>query len=161
MNDLAAFPADAPLYYELAMLCSRLSMGPLPQRNFHAALVNAGYRVSATHAAVGCLKTDAPPAVVWRILRAWEGSSAATRVAARHRDDPSTIPHAILVRGAGGDAAEPAIDFTVPEELRRELAEAKASSGPHFVNNPGDNWGPGSRASGSRAEHRSKKEARK
>ena len=36
-----------------------------------SALVNAGYRVSGYHKDPQAVKTDAPPAVVWDVLRAW------------------------------------------------------------------------------------------
>ncbi len=38
---------------------------------FRSALVNAGYRVSGSHACPLAVKTDAPPHVVWDILRCW------------------------------------------------------------------------------------------
>lgn len=38
---------------------------------FRSALVNAGFRVSGSHACPLAVKTDAPPHVVWDILRCW------------------------------------------------------------------------------------------
>ncbi|KAM6288857.1 LOW QUALITY PROTEIN: tRNA (guanine(26)-N(2))-dimethyltransferase, partial [Aegotheles albertisi] len=36
-----------------------------------SALLHAGYRVSLSHACKNALKTDAPPAVLWDIMRCW------------------------------------------------------------------------------------------
>lgn len=36
-----------------------------------AALINAGFRVSHQHKEPRAIKTDAPPEVVWDIMRCW------------------------------------------------------------------------------------------
>jgi tRNA G26 N,N-dimethylase Trm1 len=38
---------------------------------FSSALIRLGYKVSASHAARGSLKTNAPASVVWDVMRAW------------------------------------------------------------------------------------------
>ena len=38
-----------------------------------SAILNQGYKVSASHAARGSIKTDAPTKVIWDIMRTWVG----------------------------------------------------------------------------------------
>ena len=45
----------------------------MAQLKFRSALLHAGYRVSITHTSAEAVKTDAPPSVVWDIMRAWVG----------------------------------------------------------------------------------------
>jgi hypothetical protein len=145
-----------------------------------AALVNAGYRASGTHAAPGCVKTDAPPAFIWAIARAWEARPG-NAAAPRFRDNPATVAHAILVQNAPGPKlttgasegaapapaadALPAVDFSTatPAFVAWRAGEANGtstgsasgaasrSSGPRFIGNPQAHWGPGTRASGAKA----------
>lgn len=37
-----------------------------------SAILNAGYKVSYSHAAKMSVKTNAPPSLVWDIIRSWE-----------------------------------------------------------------------------------------
>lgn len=89
---------DVPLYHTLTNLCSAVNSCTIPMQSFKAALVNAGYRVSAYHKEPQAVKTDAPNhggssllhldcspmllltssmrivpylSVVWDIIRAW------------------------------------------------------------------------------------------
>ena len=39
---------------------------------FRSALLNAGYKVTFSHANKVSIKTDAPNEVIWDIVRAWE-----------------------------------------------------------------------------------------
>ena len=36
-----------------------------------SALLNKGYKVSASHAMAGSVKTDAPMDVIWDVMRSW------------------------------------------------------------------------------------------
>ena len=91
---------DVPLYYELTRVCSitKQSCGKLVL--FLSAILNSGYRVSLTHANKNGIKTDAPPAFLWRMMRAWaarEGSTAWQRnlaegTAGRWAGHPSSSP---------------------------------------------------------------------
>ncbi|XP_069692231.1 tRNA (guanine(26)-N(2))-dimethyltransferase [Periplaneta americana] len=62
---------DVPLYYTLDSLCSILHSETLPMMQFRSALLNAGYRVSFSHASRMSIKTDAPSNIVWDIMRHW------------------------------------------------------------------------------------------
>lgn len=61
---------DVPLYYDAGALASRLRSSMIPLPDLFAAIENAGYRASGSHAAPGVIKTDAPPSVMWEIMRA-------------------------------------------------------------------------------------------
>jgi tRNA (guanine26-N2/guanine27-N2)-dimethyltransferase len=52
-------------------LCKSVRATPPKSTVFRSALLNAGYRVSGSHANPLAVKTDAPPEVVWDVLRCW------------------------------------------------------------------------------------------
>jgi tRNA (guanine26-N2/guanine27-N2)-dimethyltransferase len=62
---------DVPLYLSLHSLCATLKCTSPPASLFRYAIVNAGYRISGSHASCLGLKTDAPMDVVWDIMRCW------------------------------------------------------------------------------------------
>ena len=62
---------DVPLYLSLHSLCSTLKCTSPSASLFRYAVVNAGYRISGSHASRLGLKTDAPMNVVWDIMRCW------------------------------------------------------------------------------------------
>ena len=51
---------DVPLYYSMHEICSVLRCTPPRGELMRSALINAGYRVSGSHASPLALKTDAP-----------------------------------------------------------------------------------------------------
>lgn len=90
----------------------------------------AGYRVSSTHAKALGVKTDAPPEVVWDVMRAWvkkQGSESKGPPAGSY--------------GASILAKEPSIevDFTRSAEA---ASNSKLSKLIRFPQNPEANWGP-------------------
>lgn len=62
---------DAPLYFTPARLCGFFHCTSPPIATFASALLNAGFRVSRSHASAGSLKTDAPRAFVLDVVREW------------------------------------------------------------------------------------------
>ena len=62
---------DAPLYYSMHSLSRTLRCTPPPAETLRSAVLNAGFRVSGSHACALALKTDAPPHVIWDIMRCW------------------------------------------------------------------------------------------
>lgn len=62
---------DIPLYYTLESLCATLKLESLPMLRMRSALLHEGYRVSYSHANKTSVKTNAPPSVLWDILRTW------------------------------------------------------------------------------------------
>ncbi|XP_060620902.2 tRNA (guanine(26)-N(2))-dimethyltransferase [Anolis sagrei] len=64
--------SDVPLYYTLDNLSKTVHCSSPSLLQFRSALLHAGYRVSLSHACKSAIKTDAPPPVVWDIMRCWE-----------------------------------------------------------------------------------------
>ena len=61
---------DVPFYYEQDRLHSMMRVPTGKLTVMRSALLNAGYRVSLSHANKKALKTDAPNSFIWKILRA-------------------------------------------------------------------------------------------
>lgn len=129
---------DVPLYYTLPDLCSTLHCTCPPMIKMKAALVNAGYRVSAYHKEPQAIKTDAPNQVIWDILRAWCKENPPQTSAKRSKQEQDNDAKNKIL------AAESSIevDFEVPKGLdQRKKAQ-------RYPANPEKNWGPKPRASG-------------
>ena len=63
---------DVPFYYRQDKMCSLVRATSARLVDFRSAILNAGYRVSLSHACRSALKTDAPNQFVFDMLRAWE-----------------------------------------------------------------------------------------
>lgn len=126
---------DAPLYYLLGDLCHTLSCTMPASNIFRAALTNAGYRCSGQHKEPMAIKTDAPPSVVWDIMRAWIKMHP---VSDKKRNSNSTCQK-ILSKESTLE-----VDFTIPTVV---CTKKKAK---RFPMNPEPNWGPKRRAIGKR-----------
>ena len=64
---------DVPLYVSLHSMSATLKCTPPSATLFRSAVVNAGYRISGSHANPLGLKTDAPMEALWDIMRCWVG----------------------------------------------------------------------------------------
>jgi tRNA (guanine26-N2/guanine27-N2)-dimethyltransferase len=146
---------DVPLYYELASLSSRMHVTCPQLPAVQAALMHAGYRVSGSHAIMGALKTDAPPEVVWGVMAAWVAAQTAATAPGQAPPKPQpagSVGAALLASGAAAAAARPApFNFVPSGAVAAEIARQRGG-GPRYLPNPGDSWGPGSRASAAKAE---------
>lgn len=71
MLNLVVEEIESPLYYVLDQLCAVMHCEPPNHVVFRSALLNAGYKVSYSHANQNSIKTNAPTDVVWAILKAW------------------------------------------------------------------------------------------
>ncbi|XP_019717367.1 tRNA (guanine(26)-N(2))-dimethyltransferase [Hippocampus comes] len=125
---------DAPLYYTVDSLSSTIHCNTPPLLQFRSALLHAGYRVSLSHACKNAIKTDAPPAAIWDIMRCWEKSNPVKR----EKLSEMTPAFKIL-------STEPSFEacFTVradanPQSRQRHLTR--------FQENPQAFWGPKARA---------------
>lgn len=145
---------DVPLYHLLPFVCSAVNSSTIPTASFKAALVNAGYRVSAYHKEPLAIKTDAPNHVVWDIVRAWckehppqkkkeskkhrmgqeQGSSGNLQLDRMHVDIASKIL---------SNAMRTEVDFTIPDDFGADRKKAK-----RWAMNPEAHWGPKKAASG-------------
>ncbi|XP_045624575.1 tRNA (guanine(26)-N(2))-dimethyltransferase [Procambarus clarkii] len=145
---------DIPLYYVLDKLSNIAGINPCKMVQFRSALLNAGYRVSMSHTDQASIKTDAPPQVVWDIVRAWEKLRPANR--AKMPDDR-----------AGKRILEKEILTKISFDLHPEAKpESKKQDLLRFQVKPEKNWGPKAKAktslfNGDQEEKRSRNQGKK
>ncbi|KAJ5469419.1 tRNA (guanine(26)-N(2))-dimethyltransferase [Penicillium diatomitis] len=60
-----------PFYFSLSALSKVLHCSTVPQDEFRGALRSVGYRSTRSHAKPNSIRTDAPWAVIWEIMREW------------------------------------------------------------------------------------------
>ncbi|KAE8620088.1 hypothetical protein XENTR_v10010094 [Xenopus tropicalis] len=126
--------SDVPLYYTLDNLSSVIRCNTPSLLQFRSALLHAGYRVSLSHACKNALKTDAPPSVIWDIMRCWEKQNPVKR----ERLSETCPAFHILSK-------EPKIEGSF--EIREDANPKSRKMGlKRFQENPEANWGPKARA---------------
>lgn len=125
---------DIPLYYTLDNLSSTIRCSTPGLLPFRSALLHAGYKVSLSHACQNAIKTDAPPSVIWDIMRCWEKQNPVKR----ERLSETSPAHHIL-------STEPSIqaNFGVREDANPKSRKMGLK---RFQENPEANWGPKARA---------------
>ena len=145
---------DVPLYHTLTNLCRSVNIPTIPMTTFRAALVNAGYRVSAYHKEPQAIKTNAPNHVVWDVVRAWckdhppqkgkEKKKHGKRESSGESDGgaSNSEPHLNVAAMILSKELDTKVDFTVP----RGFGERKKAR--RYALNPEANWGPKKAASG-------------
>ena len=146
---------DCPLYYNVPDLANTVHCSCPPLHDFMSALLNAGYRVSNTHAKANSVKTDAPNEVVWDIIRAWVSNGhpvskkrlTATSPATVILSKPSTIK----------------VDFTIHSRFKDKDGKKlkKNSTATRFLPNPEKYWGPKSRAKKKKIDEESTESSKK
>ena len=106
-----------------------------PHALTQAALINAGYRVSNQHKEPTAIKTDAPPGVVWDIMRCWvEKHPVGDRGRKENSPAAKILAQAPVLRA----------NFSIPPQLLGPKKKVK-----RFPPNPEAFWGPKARARGS------------
>lgn len=120
---------DLPLHYRLPQLCKGLKLPPIPLRQFRGTLVNLGYRVSHFHRDPEAVKTDAPNAVVYDLMRVWA-----------EENTPKSTPLPNILK------KEVSLKRPVEWITEEEMPRSKVA---RFLPNPEKNWGPKHRAKGS------------
>ncbi|XP_018095129.1 tRNA (guanine(26)-N(2))-dimethyltransferase isoform X2 [Xenopus laevis] len=126
--------SDVPLYYTLDNLSSIIRCNTPSLLQFRSALLHAGHRVSLSHACKNALKTDAPPSVIWDIMRCWEKQNPIKR----ERLSETCPAFHILSK-------EPSIEANF--DIREDANPKSRKQGlKRFQENPEANWGPKARA---------------
>lgn len=125
---------DVPLYYTVDSLSSTIHCNTPPLLQFRSALLHAGHRVSLSHACKNAIKTDAPPAAIWDIMRCWEKINPVKR----EKLSPTSPAFKIL-------STEPSLQacFTVREDANPQSRKRHLT---RFQENPQAFWGPKARA---------------
>jgi tRNA (guanine26-N2/guanine27-N2)-dimethyltransferase len=108
-------------------MCKTVHCTPPKAEVFRSALINAGFRVSGSHANPLALKTDAPPEVVWDILRCWIQQHPVKT------PEPGSYAAAILGKEVKTQADFKRAAGAVPASVKQGVAR--------FVQNPAF-WGP-------------------
>lgn len=127
---------DVPLYYCVEKLCCIVKLQPIPILKMRSAILNAGFRVSYSHASRNSIKTDAPASIVWDIMRCW----AKLNPVNPSRVLDGTPLKAILAK----EPAKTDYDFTTMHPEANPQSRKGALI--RFPGNPAAHWGPGTRA---------------
>ncbi|XP_043550927.1 tRNA (guanine(26)-N(2))-dimethyltransferase isoform X2 [Chiloscyllium plagiosum] len=125
---------DCPLYYTMDHLSSVIRCNTPSLLQMRSALLHAGYRVSLSHACQKAVKTDAPPSVIWDIMRCWEKIHPVKREKLSESCPAFRILSKEPVLQACFDIREDANPKSRKQGLKR------------FQENPEANWGPKARA---------------
>ncbi|XP_015179469.1 PREDICTED: probable tRNA (guanine(26)-N(2))-dimethyltransferase [Polistes dominula] len=127
---------DIPLYYTLDRIMSLVKCITPPMILFRSALLNAGYKVSYSHANKFSIKTDAPTDVIWDIVRAWEKLHPAKR-------PKENVPN----KHQALNILDSPMKLNISFELHPEANPFSRRTGLlRFPENPVENWGPLTRA---------------
>lgn len=139
---------NVPLFMHLPTMCKVLRVSPPPGASMRAVLVKKGYKVSQSHTDPQAIKTDAPPELVWDILRLWVGkvgSPLLKKDAEIDGKDCRLSPGERILAKKAELIRLDEIDFSVKRDkfVRRGNGEVQ---GVRFPRNPEPNWGPKARA---------------
>ncbi|XP_030401789.1 tRNA (guanine(26)-N(2))-dimethyltransferase isoform X5 [Gopherus evgoodei] len=115
--------SDVPLYYTLDCLSSTIHCNTPSLLQFRSALLHAGYRVSLSHACKNAIKTDAPPSILWDIMRCWERLHPVKRE--RHTDTSPAF-HILSVEPTGGISTSLQDKRKLYQNKRKERAEDRS-----------------------------------
>ncbi|XP_049871406.1 probable tRNA (guanine(26)-N(2))-dimethyltransferase [Pectinophora gossypiella] len=125
---------DVPLYFTLDKLFGRVHLETMPMLLMRSAILNAGHKVSYSHASKLSVKTSAPAQVIWDIIRTWEKT---------HPVKPAKLEADPVAKHILSQDVNSHVDLS-------ERPDANPSSRRdgrlRFQFNPAPFWGPGSRA---------------
>ena len=142
--DAVAAEIATPFYYDLPGMSKLIHTCTPCVLKFQSALVNSGYKVSQAHSNPQGMKTDAPPSVIWDIMRTW------------YKQNPGKQRiYGKYVQALLDKEITTEVDFTVSSAVRRKRNYLIRRYKP----NPQKNWGPKPAAQGShsRQTHRRNK----
>lgn len=150
----------APLFMQLNTMVGVLKTNAPPAAALRSYLTSHGYEVSQSHTDSLALKTNAPPEVLWDLLRLWAldprsgGAGAKRRRAIQENGEAApklqngsatmTPGDRILAQAPTLVKAED-VDFSIKKDSWNRKSGDK-NSAPRFLPNPEANWGPKSRA---------------
>ncbi|KAK7956051.1 uncharacterized protein PG986_005273 [Apiospora aurea] len=147
-DELAAIE-PYPFYFHPTTLAGTVHSICPDEESFRGALRGLGYEVTRSHCKPGSIKTNAPWAVIWHIMREWvrqkapvkveniKEGSAAYKILRLGRDDSEKTDEA----SAAIDKLEVVFDKAAGQDkTRKNLVRYQV--------NPKENWGPLSRARG-------------
>ncbi|XP_023944105.2 probable tRNA (guanine(26)-N(2))-dimethyltransferase isoform X2 [Bicyclus anynana] len=125
---------DAPLYYTQDKLFGRVHLETMPMLTMRSAILNAGYKVSYSHAAKLSIKTAAPAQLVWDIIRTWEKT---------HPVKPAKLESDPVAKYILSQPIKSGVDLSERPDAN---PISRRDGQLRFQFNPAPHWGPGSRA---------------
>lgn len=125
---------DVPLFYSLDRLHNIVHIPACAMVKFRSAILNAGYRVSYSHTCKDSVKTDAPPDVLWDIIRTW----AKENPPGKKGQAENTPAKAILSKDITMKISFEKHPTANPDSREKRLTR--------FQINPQPHWGPKARA---------------
>lgn len=131
--------ADSPLYYHVDRLCQIFSVKPMKRKDLWSAILNAGYKVSSSHAAKSTMKTNAPPHFIWDIMKEWR--KKVSKDMNLKELAPSSPGFNIMSQPSKSSVSFEAHENSTPESMQNDLVRYQV--------NPQANWGPKARAKSS------------
>lgn len=157
---------DAPMFMQMAHMASVLKSSVPPSAGVRAALAKLGYNVSQSHTDSLAMKTDAPPELLWDLMRLWVksasgGKSGGSGKTARDNEGADEVApdrrvreKILSVEPTLVTAAD--VDFTIKKDefVRGNHQSGAGKAATRFPQNPEANWGPKSRAKAPRKRKR-------
>jgi tRNA (guanine26-N2/guanine27-N2)-dimethyltransferase len=142
-----------PLFLQLNNMCKVLKCAAPPAASLRSCLVGKGYLVSQSHTDPLAIKTNAPPEILWDILRLWckktvvnkKGTALAAAAIAAGETPVVTTGERILAQQPT-HVAEGDVDFSIKRDSFVRGNGSAMGSAPRFLPNPEPNWGPKARA---------------
>ena len=139
---------ECPFYYSQDRLCALVKVGSGKMTSFRSALLNAGYKVSLSHACRLALKTNAPNDFIWGMMRAWEKLNPVKK----DKLDKGSVALKILENDK----------IPVYENISFELhpdanPASRISNLKRFQMNPAPNWGPKMKAHSTQTQMQEKR----
>ncbi|RWR88355.1 tRNA guanine26-N2-dimethyltransferase [Cinnamomum micranthum f. kanehirae] len=123
---------DVPLFVSLHNLCATLKCTSPSAVMFRSAVINAGYRISGSHVSPLGMKTDAPMAAIWDIMRCWVKNHPV-------KAQPPEQSGSVIL------AKEPTLQANFARAFA-SLSKSQAKKVARFLPNPEPHWGPKVRA---------------
>lgn len=161
-DDLLAEIEPYPFYLLPQALARVVHCATPPEDAFKGALKGLGYRVTRSHCKPGSIKTDAPWAVLWHVMREWVRQKAPVKEAnikpgspgyrllgleakEKKKEEGEETAAAGEKKKMEGEAEEGMPQVVFDEKLGREKNKTRLV---RYQTNPRENWGPMNRAKG-------------
>ncbi|KZS99220.1 N2,N2-dimethylguanosine tRNA methyltransferase [Sistotremastrum niveocremeum HHB9708] len=125
---------DTPFYFTPSRMASSFNCISPPLNSVASALLNAGHRISRSHAAAGSLKTSASRKQVHDVFRSWVTSHPVVM-----KNVPEDSPKRVLL----AKEAQVEADFKHHPDSLKATENVKLV---RYQQNPEPNWGPGTKA---------------
>ncbi|OLL22593.1 tRNA (guanine(26)-N(2))-dimethyltransferase, partial [Neolecta irregularis DAH-3] len=135
MLTLALEELPGPFFFTPSRLASKLHSSTPPHSELLSALLNAGFKVSASHCIPGSIKTDASNEDIWDIMRQWIKENPIKEENVKD----GTVAKTIL------EKRDPSFQVSFEEHVGI-AALGRRPKLVRYQRNPTKNWGPGTKS---------------